>query len=431
MADHTILPKRLLSPRFRIIRIGALLALPLFGAIAAFGTAPESQLLLPRTAVPEQLKIDLGEALVPTPASFVREERFQRGDTLSSLLLRLGVNTEDTQNLLRSQSNALRRLRTGTSVNAEVGADGALLSMNYVPGNDTLTMIVRDGEAFKASESHLALRPQTVLKSATIRSSLFSAADAAGLPDGVAIQLAEVFAGDIDFHRDLRKGDRFSVVYEVLYHEGRVARSGRLLAAEFMNAGKIYRAVWYSGANSKGGYYTPEGKNLRKAFLRSPLEFSRVSSGFGMRMHPIAQQWRAHRGLDYAAPSGTRVRSVGDGVVDFSGRQGGYGNMVILRHTGQYSTAYAHLGRIAAGLHRGSRVAQGDTLGFVGQTGWATGPHLHYEFRIAGEARNPLAVAMPAALPVSAHELAAFRLQAAPLASKLDLIANSNLALLE
>ena len=429
------MPKRLLKPRFRLLRIGALLALPMFGAIAAFGTAPESQLLLPRTAVPEPLNIDFGEALVPAPSSFIREERFQRGDTLSSLLSRLGVNGEDTQKLLRTQAAPLRTLRTGSIVNAEVGADGALLSMNFVPGREALTVIAREGDGFKNSETKLALHPQTILKSGTIRSSLFAAADAAGLPDGIAIQLAEIFGGDIDFHRDLRKGDRFSVAYEVLYHEGRVARSGRLLAAEFVNAGKVFRAVWYSGGDGKDpgkvGYYTPDGKNLRKAFLRSPLEFSRVSSGFGMRMHPIMQQWRAHKGIDYAAPSGTRVRSVGDGVIEFAGRQGGYGNMVVIRHAGQYTTAYAHLSRIAPGLHRGARIAQGDPLGFVGQTGWATGPHLHYEFRIAGEARNPLAVAMPAALPVASNELPAFRRHTGPLAAQLDLIANSNLAFLE
>ena len=150
-----------------------------------------------------------------------------------------------------------------------------------------------------------------------------------------------------------------------------------------------------------------------------------------MRMHPIMQKWRAHRGIDYAAPSGTRVRSVGDGVVEFAGRQGGYGNMVILRHNGQYSTAYAHLSRISTGLRHGVRVAQGDTIGLVGQTGWATGAHLHYEFRIAGQARNPLTIAMPASLPIAAHEIPAFQRQAAPLAAQLALIANSNLALLE
>ena len=413
-----------------------MLALPLFGAIAAFGTAPESQFLLARTAVPEPLTINLVEALVPSPSSFIREERFQRGDTLPGLLARLGVNGEDAQKLVRTQAGALRGLRTGTIVNADVGADGALMSLTYLPGKDALATFAREGDGFRVSELRLALDTQTVLKSGSIRSSLFAAADAAGLPDGIAMQLAEVFGGDIDFHRDLRKGDRFSVIYELLYHNGRAVRSGRLLAAEFVNAGKVYRAVWYAGIEGaketgKGGYYTPTGKNLRKAFLRSPLEFSRMTSGFGMRMHPIMRQWRAHRGVDYAAPGGTRVRSVGDGVVEFAGRQGGYGNMVVLRHTGQYSTAYAHLSRIAPGLRRGARVAQGDAIGFVGQTGWATGPHLHYEFRIAGEARNPLAVAMPAALPVAAHELPMFRRYAASFATQLDLIANGNLALLE
>jgi murein DD-endopeptidase MepM/ murein hydrolase activator NlpD len=177
------------------------------------------------------------------------------------------------------------------------------------------------------------------------------------------------------------------------------------------------------------GYYAPNGTNLRKAFLRSPLEFSRVSSGFGMRRHPIARVWRAHQGIDYAAPTGTRVRAVADAVVDHAGPKGGYGKAVILRHHGAYTTVYAHLSRIA--VRRGARVAQNDTIGFVGQTGWATGPHLHYEFRISGKARNPFAIAMPAALPVAPQDLAAFRAHAAPLIARLDLLANTNLALLE
>ena len=427
------MPKTLLSPRFRAARICALLALPLFGAIAAFGTAPESsQLLIPLTAVPEPLDIDLSQALVPASASFVREERFQRGDTLSSLLSRLGINGEDTNKLLRGHGKILGGLRPGTTVHAEVHEDGSLLSLTYTSVKDTLASIERNGQGFKSRELQLTLSPHTVLKSGTIRSSLFAAADGAGLPDAVAMQMAEVFGGDIDFHRDLRKGDRFSVSYEVLYFEGRPVRPGRLLAAEFVNGGKNYRAVWYAGADGgKGGYFTPDGKNLRKAFLRSPLEFSRISSGFGLRMHPIMQQWRAHKGIDYAAPTGTKIRAVGDAVVEFSGHQGGYGNMVILKHNGQYTTAYGHMSRIAPGLQRGSRVSQGDTVGYVGQTGWATGPHLHFEFRVAGEARNPLAIALPAALPVPANELPPFRRSTAPLAAQLDLIANSNLALLQ
>ena len=426
------MPKRLLSPRFRAARICALITLPLFGAIAAFGTAPQAELIIPLTAVPEPLSIEVSGALVPAETTFIREERFQRGDTLSSLLSRLGVSSEDTNKLLRGHARMLAGLRTGMAVQAEVREDGALLSLTYMAAKDVLASIDREAEGFKSSQSQLTLSPHTVLKSGTIRSSLFAAADGAGLPDAVAMQLAEVFGGDIDFHRDLRKGDRFSVAYEVLYHEGLAVRAGRLLAAEFVNAGKSYRAVWYANADGgKGGYYTPDGKNLRKAFLRSPLEFSRISSGFGLRMHPIMQKWRAHNGVDYAAPSGTKIRAVGDAVVEFSGQQGGYGNLIILRHNGQYTTAYGHLSRIAPGLPRGARVSQGDTIGFVGRTGWATGPHLHFEFRVSGEPRNPLAITLPAALPLAAHELPVFRRDTAPLAAKLDLIANGNLALLQ
>ena len=186
------------------------------------------------------------------------------------------------------------------------------------------------------------------------------------------------------------------MVYETHSLLGRPVRAGRVVAAEFVNQGKSYRAVRYGAS-----YYTPEGNNLRKAFLRAPLEFSRISSGFGRRVHPMFRTWRAHKG-GYAAPAGTRVRAVGDGVVEFAGEGGGYGKMVIVRHHGSYSTVYAHLSRFASGVRRGARLAQNDSVGYVGQTGWATGPHLHYEFRIAGEARNPHSIAMPAGRPVAA-----------------------------
>ena len=208
-------------------------------------------------------------------------------------------------------------------------------------------------------------------------------------------------------------------------------KSGRVLAAEFINQKKSYRAVWFQDKEGHGGYYTPEGKNLRKAFLRSPLEFSRITSGFAMRLHPILQKWRAHRGIDYGAPTGTRVKATSDGVVAFAGRQGGYGNMVVLRHGGGVTTVYGHLSRFANGIRKGTRVGQGEVVGFVGQTGLATGPHLHYEFRVNNQYRNPLTVAFPAARPVAPERIAAFRLVAEPLAARLDLLASTNLALLE
>jgi murein DD-endopeptidase MepM/ murein hydrolase activator NlpD len=405
-------------------RSAAIIVLAVSGVVAAFATiapSPEAELLLLRTSSVENLPIP-AQALLPSPASYIREERFQRGDTVPAFLSRLGIAEQQVSVLARQR--LLQALRPGTHVTAEVSADGKPVSISFLTARDTLVQIAPQGDSFKATDERAALYTQVAMKSSVIRSSLFAASDAAGIPDSVAGQLADVFGGDIDFHRDLRKGDQFTVVYELHHLAGRPVRAGRVLAAEFISQGKAYRAVHFGN-----GYYAPDGKNLRKAFLRAPLEFSRVSSGFGSRMHPIARAWRAHKGIDYAAPTGTRVRAVGDAVVDFAGPRGGYGNVVILRHHGQYTTVYAHLSRI--GVRRGARVAQNDTIGFVGKTGWATGPHLHYEFRVGGEARNPFSIAMPAALPVAPQDLPAFRAYAEPLVARLELLANSNLALLE
>jgi murein DD-endopeptidase MepM/ murein hydrolase activator NlpD len=305
-----------------------------------------------------------------------------------------------------------------------VTGDGEPLSHSFLTGRDTIVQITPRGDGYSVAEERAALYTQVAMKAGVIQSSLFAATDAAGIPDSVAMQLSDVFGGDIDFHRDLRKRDQFKVIYELHHVAGRPVRAGKVLAAEFITQDRTLRAVHY-----RNSYYAPNGQNLRKAFLRSPLEFSRVSSGFGMRRHPIARVWRAHEGIDYAAPLGTRVRAVGDGVVDYAGPKGGYGKVVIIRHHGNYTTAYAHLNRIA--VKRGARIEQNDTIGFVGQTGWATGPHLHYEFRVAGRARNPFSIAMPAALPVPAQELTAFRTHAEPLLARLELLANTNLASLE
>ncbi len=362
--------------------------------------------------------------VLPAPMSYIREERFQRGETLPGLLARLGVGETEVPRLARLR--ALQQLRSGMLVRAEVTPEGTPRTLRFLTGRDALMQIVADGDAYRAVEYPAPLESRVSMKSGVIRSSLFAATDLAGIPDAVGMQIADIFGGDVDFYRDLRKGDRFAVVYEEQHLAGIPVRTGRVLAAEFTNQGKTYRAVYFGK-----GYYTPDGKNLRKAFLRSPLEFSRVSSGFGMRKHPLHRNWSAHKGIDYAAPVGTRVRAVGDGVVEFAGIKGGYGSVVILRHHGQYATTYAHLSRFAQGVKRGAHLSQNDAVGFVGQTGWATGPHLHYEFRVGGEARNPFSLAMPSALPVPPQELPAFRGQAAAYISQLELLANSDLALLE
>ena len=407
-------------------RLGGIAALVILAAtgVVAFATiAPsrESAAEPPKRPIIETLAIRPDAA--PAPKSYFREESFQRGDTLPAFIERLGIEAPHAGKLVKLR--AMQQLRPGTHVSAEVSAEGEPIALSFLSGRDTQIKIVAEANGFyRVTDDRAQLATRVEMKSGVIRSSLFAATDDAAIPDSIAMQLGDVFSGDIDFHRDLRKGDRFSVIYELHYLGGRPVRAGRVLAAEFTNNGKTFRAVQFGN-----GYYAPDGKNLRKAFMRSPLEFSRVSSGFGMRRHPIAQAWRKHEGVDYAAPTGTRVRAVGDGVVEYAGAKGGYGNVVILRHHGQYATVYAHLSRIS--VRKGARVAQNDTIGAVGQTGWATGPHLHYEFRVAGQPRNPLSIAMPAANPVAQQDLPAFRNHAAVLVERLDLLATVSVAQLQ
>jgi len=244
--------------------------------------------------------------------------------------------------------------------------------------------------------------PRLFYRSAAIRTSLFAATDAAGIPDAVAMQVARVFATDVDFHTELRKGDRLAVVYEMVYDSGELVAPGRILAAEFVNDGRTYHAVLFTDDEGNDGYYSLDGSNRAKAFLRSPVEFSRVSSGFGGRFHPIFKNWRAHTGVDFAAPGGTRVIAAADGTVVAAGSRGGYGNAVELRHGGSITTLYAHLSGFARGMRAGARVRQGEPIGYVGATGFATGPHLHYEFKISGMHQDPMKVALPKAEPVPA-----------------------------
>ncbi|MDH3319007.1 MAG: peptidoglycan DD-metalloendopeptidase family protein [Betaproteobacteria bacterium] len=417
------------APLRRAALVAALVFSGMVLAVAAMAPSPEAEATLLRRSVVEPVALGVTASVLPAPALYVREERFQRGDTLAGLLSRLGVTAEDTRRLIRMP--ALRMLRPGHVVTAEVDADGDALRLSYLAARDTQMVVERAADGFNARQLAAPLHTQTVLREGVIQSSLFAATDAAGVPDSVAIQIADIFAGDVDFHRDLRRGDRFAVVYEQHFLAGRAVHSGRVLAAEFVSQGRALRAVHYERARGGSGYYAPDGSNLRKAFLRSPLEYTRISSGFGMRRHPFQRSWRAHTGVDYAAPTGTRIRAAGDGRVEFAGFKGGYGNAVILRHRGQYSTLYGHLSRVAPGMRRGTRVAQGDIVGYVGSTGWATGPHLHYEFQVAGRARNPYAIAMPAGEPVPAAELPAFRRRAEPLVARLELLAAPPLARLE
>jgi hypothetical protein len=284
-------------------------------------------------------------------------------------------------------------------VTAEATQDNQLkkLSARWIPDGDggfKRFVIERTPVGFVALTERDTLTPGARLASGTIRSSLFAATDEARIPDPVATQMAEIFSGDIDFHRELRKGDTFSIVYEAVTADGEPVPwnqgAGRVLAAEFINGGKTHQAIWFE-TGSKGSYFDPSGRSRKRALLASPMEFSRVTSGFAMRMHPILQRMRAHLGVDYGAPTGTPVRVVGDGVVEFAGWQNGYGNVVHVRHGSDRVTVYAHLSRID--VRKGQRLDQGQRLGAVGATGWATGPHLHFEFRVGGVHQDPLKIA--------------------------------------
>lgn len=391
------------------------------GAFAVASFAPDPADLPVRTVTQAVQSLAADEPLsslvdIP-PYSLYRSDVTRSADTAESILQRLGVADPAASAFLRNDGNVRQHLlgRTGRSMSAETTDDHRLtrLTARWAPDESgSFKRLVVERQPDGSFASRIETAPLTVgsrLAGGIIRSSLFAATDAANIPDSVAVQLAEVFSNDIDFRRALRKDDRFSVVYETLEADGEPLRSGRVLSAEFHNGDKTYNAVWFQepGA-SKGAYYTLDGESMRRAYLSSPVEFSRVSSGFAMRFHPIHKTWRAHLGTDFAAPTGTSVRTVGDGVVDFAGVQNGYGNVVYIKHRNQHVTVYAHLSRID--VRKGEKVDQGQKIGAVGATGWATGPHLHFEFRVAGEHKDPMVIARQseAAQPVSAAARPAF-----------------------
>jgi murein DD-endopeptidase MepM/ murein hydrolase activator NlpD len=409
------------SRRTRIASAAAFfLAVFAFGAAGVAPMAPDASDLPVRSIVQEIAVPNLSEQIVKLQTGehhYFREEKVRSGDTLAVLLTRLGVDDDTAAAFIKSDSIArsIMQLKAGRQVQAQITEDGKLRRLTTVvadgAGNPIKNIVIRrDGERFTAVESFAKMEKRIEMRSGEIRSSLFAATDAVQIPDSIASQIVDMFATDIDFASDLRRGDRFHVVYETLWQNGEMVRAGRVLAGEFINNGKPYQAVWFEEPDSKqgGGYYTLDGKSLKKAFLKSPLEFSRVSSGFSMRVHPLSGRWRKHQGVDFAAPIGTPIRASGDGVIDFMGVQGGYGNIVVIKHWNNYSTAYAHMSRFASGLRRGSKVSQGEVIGYVGMTGWSTGPHLHYEFRVNNQPRDPMSIDVPNAQPLAGAALQRF-----------------------
>jgi murein DD-endopeptidase MepM/ murein hydrolase activator NlpD len=387
-------------------KVTALLAAVLLGggggafAVASFG--PDASTLPVREVVEAVEPAPLGEqaeALDAHVFNLYRSDTVRPTDTVESLLARLGVSDPAAAAYLRQDPTVRTQLlgRPGRTVRAETTEHHGLaaLTARWVAddsGQFRRVVVQRGaGGQFATRIESAPLNASVRLGSGTIRTSLFAAVDESHIPDEIAVQVADIFSAEIDFHRGLRKGDRFSVVYEALEADGEPLRTGRVLSVEFVNKGKTLQAVWFQDPGAKGGYYTLDGKSLTSSYLASPMEFSRVTSGFAMRFHPILQQWRAHLGVDYGAPSGTPVRSVGDGQVEFAGWQNGFGNVVMVKHNANDLTVYAHLSRIDVRAHQ--TIAQGQRVGAVGATGWATGPHLHFEFRVNGVHQDPVQVA--------------------------------------
>lgn len=369
--------------------------------------AEEAQLAqLPRVELP----LAMAElALVALP---VREHSWQNatirsGDTLSTLFKRNNLSLSDLHTIMQLPvaSDVLRRVLPGRQLSFSLDEQGQLQAIRYEQDALNSLVIQRQNGEFVARQDSKPVVSREQFGAATITSSLFAAGQQASLPDSVIMELANIFGYDIDFVLDLRQGDQFSLIFEERLVDGTPISPGPILAAEFVNQGQRFRAVRYLDSEGRASYYTPEGKSLRKAFLRTPVPFSRVSSNFNLaRKHPILNRIRAHNGVDYAAPAGTPIYAAGDGRVSFVGTKGGYGRMVAIQHGNQYKTHYAHLSRFAKGLRSGSRVRQGEIIGYVGASGLATAPHLHYEFLVNGVYRNPRTVPLPQAEPVPAAE---------------------------
>ena len=399
-------------PKRLILAVSVLLLLPAFGLLTAFGVAPDTASeQLTRRQITETLVLPPLQSNSVAAETFLALDRVQRGDSVATVLARLNVVDTAAFNYLRTAQDArmIYQLRPGRSMQATTDGTGKLKQLRYFYGSEKYLDVSRKPDGgFTAADKPLVPTVQIQQKAGVIRSSLFGATDALNIPDAIATQIARVFSTDIDFHIDLRKDDTFSVVYEMLYQDGEYLRPGRVLSAQFVNNGKTFEAFLFTDPEGNENYFSADGSNRAKSFLRSPLEFSRVSSTFGARFHPIFKNWRQHTGVDFAAPQGTRIWAVADGMVDYAGVKGGYGNVVEIRHSGAVTTLYAHMSAFAPNVRKGSRVRQGEVIGFVGKTGFATGPHLHYEFKIAGQHQDPMRVALPKADPLPAQYKAQF-----------------------
>ena len=383
-------------------------------AVPAVETIIQTIAATPELTKPQQAPQDL------TPQW--KEFTVQNGDNLSILFKRAGLNDRTIYELFSDAKDAkdLRNIRPGQKMEFLV-ENGQLQGLNYVVNELNSLKFTRGAKGFTAKQTALKPDVKYAFRQASIDSSLYMAGKRAGMPSTLTMELANIFGWDIDFALDIQKGDSFKVMYEEQHLNGKRIGTGKIMAAEFTNGGKTFKAVRYTNKDGSSNYYTPDGRGMHKAFLRTPIEFARISSHFSLgRKHPVLHIIRAHKGTDYAAVRGTPIRSTGNGKVAFAGRKNGFGNTVIIQHGQGIETLYGHMNGFAKGMRSGARVSQGDVIGYVGSTGLASGPHLHYEFHVNGQVRNPVTVPLPKSIGIEKTELARFNETTRPLIAQLD-----------
>jgi len=367
-----------------------------------------------------------GSAVIRTPFEFVAIT-IGRNDTLDQIFRGLQLRLSDLAELrsLPDVRKSLDMIRPGDVIQL-THLDGEIKSLTRRINETATLSVTRAEQGFSANIVENPLETEERMLRGSVDSSLYVAVNAAGGTDRLAVGLADVFKYDIDFVNSVRPGDSFVVAHEQEYQDGEFVRDGDILAAEFVNAGKTYRAVRYISPQGRADYYSPDGRPVRKAFLRYPVDYARISSGFSSaRRHPVLNRVRAHKGIDFAAPTGTPIKAAGAGRVVSRGRNGGYGNAVVLAHKSGVTTLYGHMSRFARGLSAGDRVAQGQVIGYVGMTGLASGPHVHYEYRVNGVHKNPARVTVPKSDPIPANLMADFKAQTTPLLARLDVPASA------
>ena len=382
-----------------------------------------------------EASLDLAEAAALAAQAELVEHtlKVKSGDSLSILFDRAKIKPEQLSELITSGEAAreLIRIHPGEIIKIKTDFDGRVMQLHYDLDNFRFLQVNRINEVLVPTLEKYQIETRTAYASGTIESSLFLASQKAGLSQTLTMELAGIFGWDIDFALDMREGDHFTVIYEEIYREGKKILDGNILAAEFSNQGENYRALRYvDPTTGDTGYFAPNGQSMRKAFLRTPVNFTRISSKFTTsRFHPVLHMLRSHKGVDYAAPTGTPIRASGDGKVVFRGRKGGYGNAVIIQHGSRYTTLYGHLSKFNSNSSIGNKVKQGQIIGYVGSTGLASGPHLHYEFRVDGVHRNPLTVKIPSSNPIEARYWDNFQLTTQAYIAQLDELSRSVLAL--